>query len=374
MVDNGIYMVIIDEGKGYYYTLADNTLTQITSEGYPSAANQVIWHDGYFIVTVPDTRGFYWSSDGVTWDALDVAYIQSSPDNITGITRTNTDIWLFGEKSMEAWQTQAIGDAVFERMGGATQDIGTKNPWSIAKIRDRIYFLGSNKDGYGNVYRVNGYGVEMISTSAINEKINGVALSTDAYGYTYQEKGHYFYVLTIPSLDLTFAYDETTQRWHERAFWNVTSGSFSRDKATFHEFAFGYNYVGYYSDNNLYRLDPGYYLDGTETIRRLRTGAHQSFENKRVRYNKFELEFARGQGLTGSGQGSDPKVMRRYSDNGGYTWSKETTRSIGKMGEYSERARWLSQGSSRDRIEEISISDPVKADIMDAYAEVEIIG
>jgi hypothetical protein len=70
-----------------------------------------------------------------------------------------------------------------------------------------------------------------------------------------------------------------------------------------------------------------------------------------------------------SGQGENPQVMLRWSDDGGHTWSSEHWISMGKIGEYGYRAIWRRLGMTtklRDRIYEISGTDPNKIVIVGA--------
>jgi hypothetical protein len=69
--------------------------------------------------------------------------------------------------------------------------------------------------------------------------------------------------------------------------------------------------------------------------------------------------FEPGVGLA-TGQGADPQAMLRWSNDGGATWSNENWRSIGKGGEYRARAIWRSLGRARDRVYELTVTDPVK--------------
>ena len=67
--------------------------------------------------------------------------------------------------------------------------------------------------------------------------------------------------------------------------------------------------------------------------------------------------------------GYDPQVMLRWSDDGGHTYSNEHWVSIGKIGEYYRRAIWRRLGMTmklRDRVYEVSATDPVKIAIMGA--------
>jgi hypothetical protein len=72
---------------------------------------------------------------------------------------------------------------------------------------------------------------------------------------------------------------------------------------------------------------------------------------------------------SGTPVGVDPLVMLRWSDDGGHTWSNEHWRSMGRVGQYSYRTLWRRLGMSvklRDRVYEISGTDPVKIAIMGA--------
>ena len=67
--------------------------------------------------------------------------------------------------------------------------------------------------------------------------------------------------------------------------------------------------------------------------------------------------------------GYDPQCMLRWSDDGGHTWSSEHWASMGKIGEYGYRTFWRRLGMTvklRDRVYEISGTDPVKIAILGA--------
>ena len=95
-----------------------------------------------------------------------------------------------------------------------------------------------------------------------------------------------------------------------------------------------------------------------------------SDENRRLFFDYAELEAERGVGLAGAGQGSDPLVALRYSDDGGQTWGAERTRSLGKRGVYDQRIRWDCLGSGRDRVWSLSCSEPVALNMFDFYVGV----
>jgi hypothetical protein len=63
--------------------------------------------------------------------------------------------------------------------------------------------------------------------------------------------------------------------------------------------------------------------------------------------------------------------MLRWSNDGGHTWSPEQWVSAGRRGDYGRRAIWTALGRSRDRVYELSVSDPVPWVFLNAIAVVE---
>jgi hypothetical protein len=66
-------------------------------------------------------------------------------------------------------------------------------------------------------------------------------------------------------------------------------------------------------------------------------------------------------------------MILRWSDDGGHTWSGERQASMGRSGSYATRVIYRRLGMTmklRDRVYEISGTDPVKVAIMGAELEV----
>ncbi len=87
-----------------------------------------------------------------------------------------------------------------------------------------------------------------------------------------------------------------------------------------------------------------------------------------VTFSRLELHMKTGIGLV-SGQGSDPLVELRYSDDGGDTWTSAGLRSAGGLGHREAVVEWQRLGSSTDRVFEFIVSDPVPWRVIDAYLD-----
>ena len=105
-------------------------------------------------------------------------------------------------------------------------------------------------------------------------------------------------------------------------------------------------------------------------VPRVRIAPHLADENQRIFYSKFQLDLEAGVG-TVTGQGVEPVVLMRYSDDGGFTWSSWRQLSVGALGVYRWRCIAWRLGMARDRVFMIRQTDPVKTAWLSAYLSFE---
>jgi hypothetical protein len=228
-------------------------------------------------------------------------------------------------------------------------------------------WLGRDEKGQGMVFAASGPQHQRVSTHAIETMIAGFENIEDARAYAYQDEGHLFYVINFEETSL--CYDITTKSWHERCYLN--DGELERDRIQCHAFYpnYGGHIGGDYENAKIYLFDNSYYTHDSAYIKRLRSSPHISSGLKNLIFKMFALDMEVGVGLDGSGQGTDPQIMMRFSDDGGYTWSNENWLSLGRIGERLTRLVWRQLGLSRDKVFEVSMTDPVKATLLSAEIE-----
>lgn len=114
----------------------------------------------------------------------------------------------------------------------------------------------------------------------------------------------------------------------------------------------------------------------TYPIRRMRRFMLPSSDsNYRMFLGTLELLMRTGVGLSAGDAadppvlGSDPQVMMRISRDGGQTWDAERWESAGEQGRWNDRVRWLRNGSYRNGVLEITVSDPVSWEFIDMIAQ-----
>lgn len=370
MSDNGTQIFIAANPDGYIYNTSTSLFQPISDPDFPGAV-AVGFIDGYFVFNEPNSQRFWVTSllDGTAIDPLDFASAEGSPDNLVSLIVDHREVWLFGQTSVEVWYDAGTADFPLQRIQGAFNEIGCVAPYSVAKLDNGLFWLGADARGQGIVYRANGYTGTRVSTHAVEWQIQQYGNLSDAIGYTYQQDGHSFYVLVFPDADTTWVYDVATQVWHERAGFN--DGEFTRHRGNCQLSFNNKIIIGDYENGNLYAFDLDIYADNGAIQRWLRSWrALPTGENnlKRTAQHSLQLDCQTGVGVL-SGQGEDPQVMLRWSDDGGHTWSNEHWRAMGAIGNYGYRTIWRRLGMTmkiRDRVYEASGTDPIKIAIMGA--------
>lgn len=371
MCSNGQQILIVDGVGGWIIDASTSLMTRIDSEGFPAGVKRATYQDGYFIVTGQPSSQSFWINttpyDGLTWDALDFASAEGSPDTTLGIISDHRELWLFGELSAEVWVNTGSSDFPFQRSGNTFIEHGCAAAGSVAKADNTVFWLGADDRGAGIVWRAAGYTPTRISTHALEHAIAGYVIS-DAFAFTYQAEGHIFYVLTFPTAQATWVYDASTQAWHERAWMNPATGVLSRWRANCSVFFNGLHLVGDYESGAVYALSLDAFTDDGGPIKRIRTTATTEGLQNRLFYSSLQVDMETGVG-DAVGQGQDPRLMLRYSSDGGHTWSNEKTATAGKVGEYGARAKFNRLGAGRNRVWELSFTDPCKFAILGAVVE-----
>lgn len=367
--DNGVQLIIVDGVTGYIFNLETNTLTAISDADFIQTATHVDYIDGRFLINEPDSGRFWWSAidDGTSWNGLDFATAEGSPDILEGLIVSRRRILLLGSQSNETW-TPTGTSSVFSRQQGTLNDIGTIAKYSIAKNDNSVFWLGSNDTGFGQVWMQTGFESVKISTSAIDEAIQGYPETSDAIGFCYQQDGNSFYQISFPEGNKTWVYDTTTRLWHERSYKNTSNGDAERHRASCQAFFNGRVYVGDKTNGKLYSYDADVYTDNGDTIIVSRTTPHYWNNLDRLFFKSFQIDMETGVGVS-TGQGSAPEIMLENSNDGGHTFEGEQVRSIGALGKYTTRVRWERQGSARDRVVRVTVSDPVSLTFLNAHVE-----
>jgi hypothetical protein len=361
-------------------------------------------NDNYFIYSRPNSQQFAVSDllSPIT-RALSFGSKFTSPDNLVSLIANNGQLYLLGEKSSEVWNDQGTFPLAYQRIPGSSTQQGIVAPYSVAKIGNSFCYVSQNIRGLNQIVLMNGYTPERISTHAVEQTLLD-QYTADAVAYTYQLEGHEVYVVSFPTIDITWAYDFATSLWH-KWLWVDENNIYHRHRSNCAAVFQGVVIVGDWENGNLYQLDQSVYTDNGDEIRRLRRAPHLVADLQRQYFDELQIQFQPGVGTGGFSKdrntylGSpytislstplrlelqeiyvlgyagqikpndvlyNPKAMLRWSNDGGSTWSKEYWQDIGQQGQYRHRAMWRRLGMARDRVFEVVVTDPIKAVIVSA--------
>jgi hypothetical protein len=369
----GLIAYIVDGPNRYTWVVASNTFTTLlATDGAWQGATVVDVVDSYNIYNEPGTQNWGCTDLGssLSTQAL-YGSKNGSSDTLVSLIVDRRQVYLLGEVTTEVWTD--VGNVIagittfpFQRVPGTMIQSGIGAPFSIARFQDSFAFVAKDTRGDSTIEMVNGYTFVKISTHAVEQSLLN-EYTADAIAYTFQIEGHEMYVCTFPSIGngLTWVYDASTKAWHKWLSWDAIKGEYYRHRSNCGCFFNNVYLVGDFENGKIYSLENEVYTDDGATIRRLRRATHLTTDLQRQYFESFQIQFQPGIGLS-TGQGDDPQAMLRWSNDGGSTFSNEHWVSIGKVGQYANRALWRRLGWSRDRIFEVAISDPIKAVIISA--------
>lgn len=328
--------------------------------------------DNYFVYNRPASQQF--GASGVLSPISGNTSFSSkdgSPDNLVALIVDHREVYLMGEASSEVWTDVGGNPFPFQRIPGTNTQHGIAAKFSVARFGDSFCYVSRNNRGQSQIMQMKGYVPTRISNHAVENSITNQYVD-DAIAWTYQLEGHECYVVSFPTLELTWAYDLASGMWHKWLY-TENDGTYTRHRGNCCAVFQGLVLVGDYEDGSIYEIDKNNYTDNGQHTRRLRRAPHLVSDLQRQYFDELQIQFQPGVGLTGITTplndevvGADPQAMLRWSNDGGSTWSSEHWTSIGKIGKYKNRAIWRRLGQARDRVFEVVVSDPINAVIISA--------
>ena len=357
--DNGVSLYITDGTNRYYYTWGTSTFSAI-SDGPFTSGGVCDEMDNFIVYTRPNSNQFGCTNVGdVVSSALNLGSKIGASDNLLSIIAYHRQLLLLGERTSEKWADVGTFPFPFAIIPGTSIQHGLQAQDSVSRLGEGIAYLALDSRGQATVVMWGAaLGVpQRISTFAVENAIQGYAVTSDAIGYTYSQSGHEFYVLTFPTADVTWCFDLSTNMWHKRA-WRDSNNVYHRHRSNCCVVFNQEILVGDWQNGKVYALSQSTYTDDGDPLPCVRRAPHLTTDLRRQYFSDLQIQFQPGVGLQ-SGQGSDPTCLLRWSNDGGFTWGNYHTINIGKVGQYTRRAMKRRLGYARDRVFEITVTDPV---------------
>ena len=377
----GGYAVIVDGPNGYFYSIATQAFTRITDPAWLGATS-VAFIDGWWIFNQPGTQTFYTNVPqySTTFQGAYYALKDAFTDNLVALIELKELLWLIGETTTEIWYDAGGQYFGFQRLSGTLIQAGIKAAASLSRFStegaDGLIWFGRSERGENLILMTRGFAAVPVSTPAFSAEVATYPITSDAIGYTYQEDTHEFYVLTFPTADVTWVYDAQSGLPHKRMSYDpyMTTPGNPASPAGFHRHRSncfmnfgGMRIVGDYQNGALYQLTRQAYTDAGWPLLAKRRSPHiwDKAQRGRVFMASLQLDFSSGHG-NASGMGTIPNAYLTISRDGGETFGQRWPVSIGKQGQYRNRAIWRRLGFGRDNVVDVEVIDPVNRDLVGA--------
>lgn len=356
IADNGTQIMIVDGTYGYIYDTGTHVFAQITDVDFPANPVTVTFLAGRFIVNLNGSSRFYVSDlyNGLSWDALNFANAETSPDPILAVLASNGQLILLGSRTTEYWGNSGSLDFAFVLIQGTATEWGIAAIWSLAKYDNSYVYLVKNRMGQVMVAKINGYLPEPVSNVDISAIINGYTNVADASAYSYMLGQHPMYVISFPTAGKSWLYDGSTGIWSP-----LKSQGISRHNAEFGFSLINKTIVADYSTGQLFTLTAAAVTDNGVSIERAITSETvASPDLDRLTVDKFRVDIEVGNGTT-TGQGSNPQIGLEVSRDNGKTWGAQMWTTMGALGNYVLRAEWRRLGTAFNFVFRLTVTDPV---------------
>ena len=378
VIDSGVItgITMTNNGSGYavgdlpFDTTSGITITTATGSnfvascvlnGFPAGAMALapgaVFIDGYTVVATTAGQVFNSAIENPTsWNPLDYITAEADPDKIEGIIKHLNYIVVFGQ-----WGTEFFYDAAnptgspFLRNDGFKSEIGTPCGDCLTLLPQVVMYVGSSKTHGKSAYLLDGVSPKRVSTRYIDKYLNACT-SNDFQGLSFRIDGHSFYLVTMPSLDLTLVYDLDEQKWYQwTSYYSAAEHAFTMWTATEFNAA---TYGLHATNGTLYQIDPTVASDDSVAIYwRVITNRLDSGTMNRKFYKKAQIV----------GDKVSATMIISHSGDDYQTWSTARTVDLSK----NTRSILYQCGWDRRRAWQFLVTDNVLLRFSDFEMEIE---
>ena len=242
-------------GGGYVYDTRAQTFERITDPGFPGSL-QTAYIDSYLLGVEPAGRFWFHSNlaDATDDNTLDRYEAEAAPDRIVGLAVSQFEVIVFGERTAEFYGNAGGATGTFQSKR-AVIDRGCASRHTICNLDNSVFWLGDD----GIVYRLEGYAARRVSTVPLERALAGLRWS-DAFAFTWEDKGHKVYYLTFPD-GQTWGYDVVCGLWHRRESYGLDRWRLN-DAVRWGNAWFG----GDFQNGRIWQLDWDYPAEGDQPM------------------------------------------------------------------------------------------------------------
>ena len=260
--DNGEVLVILVPGlAGYFHTAGASETVKINDATWNAYMAQT---GGVRSVAFKDGRFAYCTYDeiflgslvtdvdkGTTFPALSFGTAEIKPDKNVALLNVKNELLVFGEESIEPFQTISSTDFPLQRIPGAAVEKGLTSYLGAVLFDNSYAYIGASANENFAIWKGASGGAQKISTSAIDTLLQSYTLGQleNIRAFTYSEGGSFFLCFNLP--DTTIVYDATASFMQGRPVWHERQSSGTAWRVNDIVYVYGKNYC---SDSLSYNI------------------------------------------------------------------------------------------------------------------------
>lgn len=362
------YLALVVGGALYIYDGTTLTLIEFFDDGVsrlpPFSSVAVLYN--IWVYTVVGSNQFFFSAVGNPGviNAANFSAAQVSPTPTVEVAALAEELYFFKTDTVEIWDFTDSLTAPFAESPGRTYSRGCAAQGSVSLLDNSLFWIGDDF----SVYRTGTVPQRLTpTTSYVEDRLKAEANAGDialVTAMSFNIEGHAFYVVNLPMLNESYAYDAQSKFWFqwgtqqplqaEPGVWLPQTCSGQGDQV----------YLGSSVDGRVWLADETNHTDDGIPMRCV-VGAARWIEENVERANNLSIQMVRG---VATSNVPDPQIWMRWSEDGGRTWTSWTPGSLGPIGAYRWRASWHSLGLIRQpgREFEFAIMDAVNVTLESA--------
>src|SRR4051812_11690676 len=323
----------------------DGTTVSYLLAGTPPDANTIAGIATRIVLGVNDSSGrFRWSDQGdsghSTWDPLNYAEAEASPDDLQRVDTNTNELFAFGTQTLQVYSP----DASVDFASGRALNIGLIAPYSVVNVDDQFAFLDRERRFVLTDGRSFSDETSVLS-KPIEASLRNLSTVDDCWGFRMRTDRWDAVVWFFPTDGKGYLWNRRNRGWSEWRAWgtngytapNITSALFWPENNVF--------LVGL-STGQIAKLDAAAYTDLGDTIKvELVSGFVDRGTNNRKKSTCATFVFKRGQTAQ---TGTAPVVAISWRDDTG-PYCAPVMRTLGLAGDYDPVVDIRSSGVYRQR-------------------------
>jgi len=253
---NGNETFITNGTQGFIWNNQSQDLDQVTDEGFRGGLGAVFI--GQRFVTLDPARRFFQPSDladGLSWNSTTYELGESDPDRIRALVSINNELVLLSERTIEHFAYTGTENELFANKGISIRR-GCVSTHAAVVMDNAIFFPGDD----GGIYEKRGYELKRISHHGLEQHFSRFNLKK-SYAFSWEDRGHKVYYLTLPDGGGTWGYNLATRTWHQRESYGMDRWRLA--------WCLPWNnawYGGEYNGGRIFKLDWDYPLEGSDPL------------------------------------------------------------------------------------------------------------